>query len=454
MSSDDVLIRAQNLGKSYQLYEKPHHRLLQTLFRGKRQFYREFWALQGVSLELRRSESLGILGRNGAGKSTLLQILSGVLAPTTGNLEVTGRVAALLELGSGFNPEFTGRENAYLNGSILGLSQSEMERAMPEIERFAGVGEFFDQPVKLYSSGMLVRVAFAVQVQLKPDILIVDEALAVGDAIFQKRCFQRIRDLLETGVSLIFVTHDLEGVRLFTQKAILLEHGKITAAGASKSVLNVYQQKNLEEEKNYLESYIAEQVALIAPCEEPPAERSDDGGARARKDNEYGTFEAVVTKLEIQDGTGRCTNSIVSGEPLRILMSFTVHAELDTLIASIRIRNREGVKCYSWGTLNQDINQGSLHGQTSFWGKRFRAGNSYLVEFITESCVLGAGFYEVEAILTKRAAANFFEHETSVHWLHDAAFFSVRTEMQHFFGGICDLRMKARLFEEEKDGVK
>jgi lipopolysaccharide transport system ATP-binding protein len=445
MSSDDVLIRARNLSKSYQLYDKPHHRLLQALFRGKRQFYREFWALQDISLELRRGESLGILGRNGAGKSTLLQILAGVLTPTTGNVEVSGRVAALLELGSGFNPEFSGRENAYLNGSILGLSHEEMRRAMPEIERFAGVGDFFDQPVKIYSTGMLVRVAFAVQVQLKPDILIVDEALAVGDAIFQKRCYQRIRDLLETGVSLVFVTHDLEGVRLFTQKAILLEHSKIEASGDSKTVLSVYQQKNLEEEKKYLESYVAEQVGLIASYEEQPEARGDNGGARVREENEYGTFEAVVTKLEIQDSTGRFTNSIVSGEPLRILLSFTAHIDLDTLIASIRIRNREGVKCCAWGTLSQDISQDSSHGQPPFWGKRFLAGNSYTVEFTTEDCILGPGFYEVEAILTKRAAASFFEHEVAVHWLHEAAFFTVRTEMQNFFGGICDLRMQARL---------
>lgn len=450
MSSDELLIRAQNLGKSYQLYQKPHHRLLQTLFCGRRKFFREFWALQDISFELRRGESLGVMGRNGSGKSTLLQLLSGVLTPTTGQIEVKGRVAALLELGSGFNPEFTGRENAYLNGSILGLTHEEMDEAMPKIERFAGVGDFFDQPVKIYSSGMMLRVAFAVQVQLKPDILIVDEALAVGDVIFQKRCFERIRELLNGGTSLIFVTHDTESVRTFTQKAILLDHGCMVTSGDSKSVLTTYQQMILEEEKQYLENYVTEQIALASSYE--MQNKSNTGDAEHnREDNEFGTFEATITKVEIQDSMGRDTNLIVSGDPLCIVVSFTVQTDIDTLIIGLRIRNREGVKCYSWGTLNQDIAQGSNNAQTRFWGKQFVAGNSYSVEFITESCVLGVGFYEAEAILTKRSSASWVEHETTIHWLHDVAFFSVRTEMtKNHFGGICDLRMKATLLEEDQ----
>lgn len=451
MSSSELLLKAQNLGKCYQLYEKPHHRLLQSLFRGKKQFYREFWALKNISLELHRGESLGIIGRNGAGKSTLLQLLSRVLTPTTGTLEVHGRVAALLELGSGFNPEFTGRENAYLNGAILGLSKEEMDAAMPEIERFAGVGDFFDQPVKLYSSGMLVRVAFAVQVQIKPDILIVDEALAVGDIIFQKRCFQRIREMLEQGTSLIFVSHDTEGVRTFTQKAILLHQGLAVAAGDSPSVLNEYQQMILEEEKNYLEQYIAEQTTLIASYDGQRSSCDDNVETLTRGDNEFGTFEAVITKVEILDALGHDTNLILSGDPLRIRVSFTVHADLDTLIASVRIRNREGVKCYSWGTLTQDVRQKSSGGQTSFWGKPFKAGTTCQVEFVTESCVLGSGFYEVEALLTKRATLSFLESETAVHWLHETAFFSVRLNTkENFFGGVCDLRMKAVLLKKDE----
>jgi len=453
MSSDDLAIRAQNLGKCYQLYAKPHHRLLQSLFRGRRQFFQEFWALRDISLELHRGESLGVLGRNGAGKSTLLQLLSGVLPPTTGSLEVKGRVAALLELGSGFNPEFTGRENAYLNGTILGLTKEEMDAAMPEIKRFAGVGAFFDQPVKLYSSGMMVRVAFAVQVQLKPDILIVDEALAVGDAIFRKRCYQRIRDLIDQGTSLIYVTHDAEGVRMFTQKAILLDQGRLVTTGDSKSVLTVYQQMILEEEKEYLKSYINDQLSAISFGEARPETSSHNGATPEHKGNEFGTFEAVISKVEIQDSMGRATNLIVTGDPLHIIISFTVHTDLDTLIIGLRIRNQEGVKCYSWGTLSQDIRLESSHEQARFWGKRFKAGCNYKVELKTAACILGAGFYEVESVLTKRASANLLESETVVHWLHEASFFSVRRDrMENNFGGICDLRMQAALLSgEERD---
>lgn len=438
MCCNDVIISAQNLGKSYQLYDKPHYRLLQTLLRGKKQFFREFWALQGVSFELRKGESLGILGRNGAGKSTLLQLLSGVLAPTTGSLQVNGRVAALLELGSGFNPEFTGRENAYLNGSILGLTEAQMDAAMPEIERFAGVGDFFDQPVKLYSSGMMVRVAFAVQVQLNPDILIVDEALAVGDAIFQKRCYQRIRELLSTGTSLILVTHDAECVRLFAQQGLLLESGKLMTFGEVGAVISMYQQLVLEEEKKYLSFYIENEI-------------NNNKSMIDRNTTEFGNFEGKVTKVEVQDADGRAANVFYSGDMVRILVSFQISKEIRSLIISLRIRNKEGVKCYSWGTLTQDMmrkEQGQS--QDVIWGKSFQPNTEYTAAFDMEQCALGAGFYEIEAQLTSRDSLDVHEKETVLHWLTEASFFTVRVDTKkNFFGGICDLRMNASLLHKD-----
>lgn len=438
MCCNDVIISAQNLGKSYQLYDKPHHRLLQTLLRGKKQFFREFWALQGVSFELRKGESLGILGRNGAGKSTLLQLLSGVLTPTTGSLKVNGRVAALLELGSGFNPEFTGRENAYLNGSILGLTEAEMDAAMPEIERFAGVGDFFDQPVKLYSSGMMVRVAFAVQVQLNPDILIVDEALAVGDAIFQKRCYQRIRELLASGTSLILVTHDAESVRLFAQKGLLLESGKLITSGEVGAVISMYQQRVLEEEKKYLSAYIENEI-------------TNNQSMIDRNTTEFGNLEGRVTKVEVLDGNEVESNVFYSGDKVRILVSFQLSKEINSLIISLRIRNKEGVKCYSWGTLTQDImrkKQG--HSQDLIWGNSFQPNTEYTAAFDMEQCSLGAGFYEIEAQLTSRDSLDVYEKETVLHWLTEASFFTVRVDTKKiFFGGICDLRMNASLLQKK-----
>jgi lipopolysaccharide transport system ATP-binding protein len=239
---DEIAIAVRDLGKCYGIYQRPMDRLKRTLWRGRRRFCTEFWALRNVSFDLRRGEAVGVIGRNGSGKSTLLQMIAGTLRPTEGEVEVRGRVAAMLELGSGFNPEFTGRENVYLNGSILGLPTSEIDRRFAEIAAFADVGDFIDQPVKTYSTGMLVRVAFAVQTVLEPDVLIVDEALAVGDAAFQVKCMSRMNRLLEKGISVVLVTHDVNAVRTFCHRAIWLEQGEVREMGEPREVTSRYLQ--------------------------------------------------------------------------------------------------------------------------------------------------------------------------------------------------------------------
>lgn len=190
--AEDTAIRISNLSKCFQIYEKPSDRLLQMLSRGYRKYYREFWALKGISFEVKKGETIGVVGRNGSGKSTLLQLICGTLNSSGGSIQVNGRIAALLELGSGFNPEFTGRENVYMNAAILGLKKEEIDSRYAEIESFAEIGQFIDQPVKTYSSGMAVRLAFAVAINSDPEVLIVDEALSVGDELFQRKCFSRI----------------------------------------------------------------------------------------------------------------------------------------------------------------------------------------------------------------------------------------------------------------------
>lgn len=223
MCSDDVVLSVKNVSKCFEMYEKPIHRLFQTFCAGRRKFYREFWALRGIDFEIHKGECVGIIGRNGAGKSTLLQIVTGTLSPTTGTIVRRGRIAALLELGSGFNPEFSGRENVYLNGAILGLSKKEIDARYEDILAFADIGEFIDQPVKTYSSGMMVRLAFAVQVMVDPDVLIVDEALAVGDVAFQRKCYMRMEALKKRGVTILLVTHGMETVKQFCSRVILLK---------------------------------------------------------------------------------------------------------------------------------------------------------------------------------------------------------------------------------------
>jgi lipopolysaccharide transport system ATP-binding protein len=238
--SSDIAIRVSNLSKCYQIYDKPQHRLWQGLWRGRRQFYREFWALKDVSFEVKKGETVGIIGRNGSGKSTLLQLICGTLTPSWGEVQVKGRVAALLELGAGFNPEFTGRENVYMNASILGLSKEEIDAKYEYIVAFADIGEFIDQPVKTYSSGMYVRLAFAVHACVEPEVLIVDEALSVGDIFFQQKCAERMRLLMEAGTTILFVSHDLPAISRLCSRAFLMANGKVVAAGTPKEIIERY----------------------------------------------------------------------------------------------------------------------------------------------------------------------------------------------------------------------
>jgi lipopolysaccharide transport system ATP-binding protein len=223
---DDIAITLQNISKVYKRYHHPTDRLKEILLPGKSKA-EEFWALRDINLTIPKGETVGIIGRNGSGKSTLLQIIAGTLQPTTGSFQVQGRISALLELGSGFNPEFTGRQNVFFNGRILGLSQAEIEDRFEDIAAFADIGDFIEQPVKTYSSGMFVRLAFAVAVHVGPEIFIVDEALAVGDIVFQHKCMRRIKSLMDSGVSTLFVSHDAGAVKSLCNDAVMLNEGRI-----------------------------------------------------------------------------------------------------------------------------------------------------------------------------------------------------------------------------------
>jgi lipopolysaccharide transport system ATP-binding protein len=235
----DFAVRANNLGKCYQIYEQPLDRLKQSLWRARRRFYREFWALRGCSFDIRKGETVGVIGSNGSGKSTLLQIICGTLNPTEGELEVSGQIAALLELGAGFNPEFTGRENVYMSAAIMGISRSEIESRYDTIAAFADIGSFIEQPVKMYSSGMYLRLAFAVAVNVSPDILVVDEVLSVGDARFQQKCMAKIRAFCQAG-TVIFASHDMTAITELCSRVIWIEAGKIVMDGQPKYVAEKY----------------------------------------------------------------------------------------------------------------------------------------------------------------------------------------------------------------------
>ena len=235
-----IAISVRNVFKNFRLFASPQDRLFETFHPFRKRYHREFLALNGVSIDIPKGRTIGIVGQNGSGKSTLLQIIAGILQPTGGSVVVNGRVAALLELGAGFNPDFTGRDNVLLNGAIMGIPRGEMIARMPDIEAFADVGEFFDQPVKTYSSGMFVRVAFAAAINVDPDILIVDEALSVGDAKFQHKCHEHLSTLRDRGITILFVTHSMALVTTYAQQAVLMDHGKLLAVGEPGLIVDKY----------------------------------------------------------------------------------------------------------------------------------------------------------------------------------------------------------------------
>jgi lipopolysaccharide transport system ATP-binding protein len=334
-------IRAVDLGKRYEIYDHPHQRLLQTLFRGRRRYYREFWALSGVSLEVGRGETLGIVGRNGSGKSTLLQLIAGTLFPTTGRVEISGRVAALLELGSGFNLDFTGRENVYLNGAILGISRREMNDAFDAIAAFAGIGDFIDQPVRTYSSGMMLRLAFSVAVHVTPDVLIVDEALAVGDTAFQSKCLSRVRELQSSGVAILLVSHAPNTVIEFCDRAAYLDNGQLRMIGPSREVLERYTNDLVSSEGGTPMTIPSVASGQSTVLESAPVE---SGGPASE-----------IVAIRITDSRGTEKNCFVHGEEIFVEIDVLYRRASPAPCFGIQLRTVEDIVL--WATTTAFMNQ-------------------------------------------------------------------------------------------------
>ncbi|MBU1413892.1 ABC transporter ATP-binding protein [Myxococcota bacterium] len=341
----DVALRLENISKCFQIYEKPHHRLLQGVFRGRKKYYREYWALRDISFTVNRGETVGIIGRNGAGKSTLLQLICGTLTPTSGTIEINGRIAALLELGAGFNPEFTGRENVFLNGAVLGLPQREIHDRFDEIASFADIGDFMEQPVKTYSSGMYVRLAFAVATCVDPDILVVDEALAVGDVKFQAKCFRRFKELVAEGTTILFVTHSTEQIVRHCSWSVLLEQAVIREMGDSKKVSNHYLDLLFGVNRRPHE---AGETRTNGIDKEAPAHSVLDGVFENRptynKDEyRWGNGEAeIVDYLVTRDGTMNLS-SLQGKEPFFVVIAVIFHVEVINPIFGLTIKTPDGV---------------------------------------------------------------------------------------------------------------
>jgi lipopolysaccharide transport system ATP-binding protein len=352
-------IGVDGLSKAYLIYDRPQDRLKQMLASRARRalgleprrYYTEHWALRDVSFEVHRGETVGVLGRNGSGKSTLLQIICGTLAPTAGRVVTAGRISALLELGAGFNPEFTGRENAVLNAQILGLGQEEVEERLGEIESFADIGDFFDRPVKTYSSGMFVRVAFAVQACVEPEILIVDEALSVGDEKFQRKCFDRFERLRAAGTAILFVTHSTTLVERFCQRAILLNCGELIGVGPSSQIVDQYHALLYADEQTYLKFLNRQQAAAATPAllpvpEELPALPADTEGGAGE-----GRALAVIESCRLLGADGTPREVFAPGSVAIVSVRVRCLADVDEIQAGLAIKTVEGVHAFGTSTL-------------------------------------------------------------------------------------------------------
>ena len=400
---EEIAISLKNVSKCYKRYAHPVDRLKEILLPGKSRA-EEFWALRDINLEVLKGETLGIIGQNGSGKSTLLQIIAGTLMPTTGEVQVNGRVSALLELGSGFNPEFTGRQNVFFNGQILGLSREEIEAKFDDIAAFAEIGDFIDQPVKTYSSGMVVRLAFAVVANTEPKILIVDEALAVGDAKFQLRCMKRIRQLKEQGVTILFVSHDSSSVKMLCQRAALMSHGRMLETGDPKEVVNHYiallssdkteiddiakiasteEYVNTEDinstekgndfftinQSSHSSEYREVNIDKIAAEEKSVDNKypcSDEGNNNFVTRNQHihryrhGNQLAIIKDVKLKFLDNRQVDKLDTGSIFKIEVSLEASAEISDLVIGISIRNLMGLVLYGTNTRLMNVQLPSL----------------------------------------------------------------------------------------------
>jgi lipopolysaccharide transport system ATP-binding protein len=371
--SSEIAISVRDVSKSYSIYESPMHRLVQSVYPRaaavvdrigarrlagtlrERRGFREFHALHGVSFDLRRGETVGIVGRNGSGKSTLLQMIAGTLAPTSGEIVVEGRVAALLELGSGFNPDFTGLENIRLNAAVLGLSAEEIDSRMDAILAFADIGDFVKRPVKTYSSGMVVRLAFAVQAQVEPDVLIVDEALSVGDAKFQAKCFARLDTLKTNGTSILFVSHSTEQIVTHCDRAILLDEGMVRQDGVPKDVVHTYLDLLFGKGRKAKGGDLESSDPLSASAVDDALVKSPDGAFEQRTNyNPYeyrwGDRSAEITDFRLTTPDDAEPGSIACGTPLRLAISIVFHEQVHRPIFGLTIKTKDGITVYGTNT--------------------------------------------------------------------------------------------------------
>ncbi len=362
----ETLIALSKASKKYQIYRSPKERLKEALHPLRKKYHQDFWALRDVSMEVKRGETLGILGQNGSGKTTLLQIICGILTPTSGEVRVTGRISSILALGAGFNPQLTGRENVYLNGAITGLSKEEITERLPGIESFASIGDFMDQPVKTYSSGMYVRLAFACAINVDPDVLVVDEALAVGDEVFQHRCMRRINEMRENGVTVCFVSHNTAAVKSLCTSAILIDYGRLLESGSPEDVANRYLALCNERKDGAQVSVVPARAGSNPSPQMTLKEKEDVVYGIPNMDHRYGNGKAAITGIRLYGPDGEERVSFKKGEEATIRVSFTVKEGIARPIAGVTVRDSRGLDIFATNTYMegvpfQSVKKGSVY---------------------------------------------------------------------------------------------
>jgi lipopolysaccharide transport system ATP-binding protein len=425
MSSNEIVIRVNNLNKSYQIYDNPRDRLkqfvvprLQSLAgRTPGQYFREFRALRDISFEVRKGETVGIIGRNGSGKSTLLQIICGTLSPTSGSLETRGRIAALLELGSGFNPEFTGRDNVYMNAAVLGLSRQEVDDRFNDIVAFADIGQFIEQPVKTYSSGMVVRLAFAVIAHVDADILVIDEALSVGDAFFAQKCMRFLRKFMQNG-TILFVSHDTGAVLNLCQRAIWLNNGHCEYQGEPKEVAQLYLAELYESQQGESAAPVAGQSTKDEVAAESQRDMRLDfiNSTRYRNDTElfdfkpdaanFGKGGGNITSVRLLDSDGSPLSWVVGGENVKLQLACRANNDLFSPIIGFYVNDRLGQPLFGDNTFNF----------TKLTPLTVRSGQAFEAEFEFRMPILPVGDYSITVALAEGTQQDHVQH----HWVHDA----------------------------------
>ncbi len=445
--SSNFSIKVENISKVYHLYNQPQDRLKQAVLpkfqtavgRTPRQYFREFWALHDISFEIKKGETLGIVGRNGSGKSTLLQVICGTLTPTSGNVYVEGRLTALLELGSGFNPEFTGRENVYLSGSILGFSKEEMDNWFDDIAAFADIGEFMDQQVKFYSSGMYVRLAFATNIMVEPDVMVIDEALAVGDMRFQVKCMSAIRRRQESGATILFVSHDMNAVKSLCTRAVYMDSGKLQEIGPAVDVANSYFKRMRNEidadlmrmqnsfpitpeptrtDSEISQSQTFEQEVLdrdLVHISESDIKGFEKSAALFR----MGIGGARILYAELLDENKHSISTVEFNQPVWIRFLFESFEEKE-LTANFYILDDKGIPITGSNLILS--NHPALHVQK---------GDKFLVEYHLATLPLQDGIYSLTVSLIEPTASTISAPSIFIDYIENAVVFNVTPHRPH-----------------------